>query len=160
MTHIGCTGHQSLSVATRRDVAAAIAGILAAVGDEELVGLSSLAEGADQLFAFAVLAAGGQLTAVIPSQDYERGFRSDEPRDIYNSLLRLAADRTILPFPAPTEDAFLAAGYEVADRCDILLAIWDGRGAAGKGGTADVVSYARGRGLDVRVIWPSGASRD
>lgn len=160
MTQIGCTGHQRLSLATRRHVAAAIAAILATVDDEELVGLSSLAEGADQLFAFAVLAAGRQLRAVIPSQDYERGFQSDEPRAIYTSLLRLATDCTTLPFPAPTQEAFLAAGYEVADRCDILLAVWDGQRAAGKGGTADVVSYARGRGLDVRVIWPPGARRD
>ncbi len=160
MTLIGCTGHQRLSSSTRRDVAAAIAAILATVGDEELVGLSSLAEGADQLFAFAVLAAGGQLRAVVPSQDYERGFQSDQPRDIYTSLLRLASDCTTLSFPAPSQEAFLAAGYEIADRCDVLLAVWDGQGAAGKGGTADVVSYARGRGLDVRVIWPSGASRE
>ncbi|HSH58455.1 MAG TPA: hypothetical protein VK988_02215 [Acidimicrobiales bacterium] len=159
MTHIGCTGHQSLSFATRRDVAAAIAAILAAACDEELVGLSSLAEGADQVFAFAVLAAGGQLNAVIPSEYYERSFQSDRPRAIYKWLLRFATNQITLQFPAPSEEAFLAAGYEVVDRCDILLAVWDGQAAAGKGGTADVVSYARAQGIDVRVVWPVDASR-
>ena len=159
MIYVGCTGHQNLSLATRRDVAAAIAAVFVAIDDEELVGLSSLAAGADQLFAFAVLAAGGRLMAVIPSQDYEQAFQSEEPRATYLSLARLATSQTTLPFPAPSEDAFLAAGYEVADRCDILLAVWDGQGAAGKGGTADVVYYARAHGRDVRVIWPLGASR-
>lgn len=159
MTHIGCTGHQSIGIATRRDVAAAIAAIFAAACDEELIGLSSLAEGADQLFAFAVLAAGGQLTAVVPCENYERSFQSDRPRAIYRSLLRLATAHTTLQFPAPSEEAFLAAGYEVVNRSEILLAVWDGQAAAGKGGTADIVSYARARGIDVRVVWPAGASR-
>jgi hypothetical protein len=30
----------------------------------------------------------------------------------------------------------------------------------GLGGIADVVAYARQRGVPVRVIWPEGASRD
>lgn len=159
MTLIGCTGHQSLSTTTRRDVAAAIAAALAAEPDEDLVGLSSLAEGADQLFALAVLAAGGQLHAVIPSQDYEQSFQSEKARSIYAALLGLASGSNMLDFATPSEDAYLAAGHDVADRCDILLAVWDGAGAAGKGGTADVVAYALDHGIDTRIIWPSGSHR-
>lgn len=160
MTRVGCTGHQNLSPSTRRDVAAAIATVLADEVDDALVGFSSLAEGADQLFAFAVLAAAGQMHAIIPSQDYEHSFKSTQARDTYTALLKLASDSTTLPFSTPSQDAYLAAGHEVADRCEILLAVWDGEGAAGKGGTGDVVAYARERGLDVRIIWPRGARRN
>lgn len=156
---VGCSGHQNLTPATRRDVAAAIARVLAEQSEDALVGFSSLAAGADQLFALAVLAAGGQLHAIIPCQGYERSFASDRARDTYAALLTLADDTSTLPFAEPSEDAYLAAGHEVADRCDMLVAVWDGQEAAGKGGTGDAVAYARDRGVDVRVVWPSGACR-
>ena len=40
------------------------------------------------------------------------------------------------------------AGYErsgqyIADQCDALIAIWDGLPARGRGGTAEIVAYAR-----------------
>ncbi len=159
MTRVGCTGHQGLSPATRRAVAAAVADVIAAEANDDLIGLTSLAEGADQVFAFAVLAAGGQLHAIIPSQGYEQSFTSASARETYSALCALASSTTTLPFPAPDEDAYLAAGREVADRCQILIAVWDGQEAAGKGGTGDVVTYARERGMDVRVVWPDGASR-
>lgn len=156
---VGCTGHQGLSPSTRRNVAAAVARLLADRGEGSVVGSSSLAEGADQLFAFAVLAAGGQLHAVIPSQGYEGTFQSDQARATYAALLALADDLTTLAFPEPSEDAFLAAGHAIADRCDMLIAVWDGLEAAGKGGTGDVVRYARARRRDVQVVWPAGARR-
>jgi len=159
MTRVGCTGHQALGPATRRLIAAAIAEALTNLNGRDLVGLTSLAEGADQVFAFAVLAAGGRLQAVIPSQSYEQSFQSDPARQTYGSLLDLAASRTTLTFSTPSEDAYLAAGHHIADNCDVLLAIWDGQEAAGKGGTGDVVAYARSRGRETQVIWPPGSSR-
>lgn len=159
MTRIGCTGHRNINPATRRNIAAAITAFLTAEASNELVGLSSLAEGADQLFALAVLAAGGQLHIVIPSQNYERSFQSERARRTYTALLNLADSSNILAFDTPSEDAYLAAGCDVADRCDVLLAVWDGRGAAGKGGTADIVAYARERNIDTHVIWPPGSRR-
>jgi hypothetical protein len=159
VTRIGCTGHQSLSPATRRHVAAAIADILAAEADAGLTGLTSLAEGADQIFAFAVLAAGGRLHAIIPSEGYEQTFASSLARETFAALRSLAREDTTLPFSEPSEDAYLAAGHEIANRCEILIAVWDGKNAAGKGGTGDIVTYARKRRMDVRVVWPDGASR-
>jgi len=156
---IGCTGHQRLSPATRRQTAAAIATVLASFDDQAFVGITSLAEGADQIFALTVLASGGELRAVIPSEGYESSFRSDDGRATYSRLLELAESRLVMPFPAPSEDAFLAAGHEVVNSCDLLLAVWDGQRAGGKGGTADIVAYARTRGIDTRIIWPDGAIR-
>jgi hypothetical protein len=144
---------------TRRHVATAVAADLYNFTDDKLIGYTSLAEGADQLFALSVLAAGGELQVVIPSADYESSFQSASARDIYLALLVLATETRTLPFEAPSEDAYLAAGREVADCCDVLLAVWDGESAAGKGGTGDVVAYARSQGVDVRVIWPDGSKR-
>lgn len=156
---IGCTGHQTLSPSTRRNVAAAIAKILTEHADDTLVGLSSLAQGADQLFAFAILAAGGELHAVIPSERYEQSFTTDQARMTCTALLALAGEVTILSNAEPNEDAYLAAGHHVADQCELLIAVWDGQGAASKGGTGDVVDYARNRATNVEVVWPEGATR-
>lgn len=160
MKRIGCTGHQTLSSATRLDVAKAMAAEIVNHKEEKLLGLTCFAEGADQIFAFAMLAAGAQLHAVIPSEHYENSFQSEQSRVAYECLLRLAASRSNLAFSAPGEEAYMAAGQEVVDKSDILLAVWDGKPAGGKGGTADVVAYAQRRGMDVRIIWPPGATRE
>jgi hypothetical protein len=51
------------------------------------------------------------------------------------------------------------AGKVVVDRSSVLVAVWDGQPSRGLGGTADVVRYARERGVPVEVIWPEGATR-
>ncbi|MEU5182794.1 hypothetical protein AB0G49_22350 [Streptomyces longwoodensis] len=158
MKRIGCTGHQTLSVATRQHVVEAMLAELSDI-QEEILAVTCLAEGADQAFALAMLARGGQLHVVIPSRDYENSFQSNDARSAYNSLLQLATSRSEPHFSRASEDAYLAAGQEVADQSDILLAVWDGRPAGGKGGTADIVAYARQRGMDVRIIWPPGSTR-
>jgi hypothetical protein len=157
---VGFTGHQRLTRTTRRAVAAAITKLLADSADDDLVGITSLAEGADQIFAFTVLAAGGHLHAVIPSAGYEDSFADEPASESYIALLRLATDTMRLPFTEPSEDAYLAAGQAIVDSCDMLIAVWDGKPAGGKGGTGDIVGYASKRGMDLRIIWPHGAQRN
>jgi len=117
-----------------------------------LEGVSSLAEGADQVFAQAILDFGGSLRSIIPTPKYERFF-SDEGLRRYRRLkLR---SRTENLDPARNDEAsFFKAGQYIADNTDILLAVWDGRPADGVGGTADVVSYALERGKVVIHIDP------
>jgi hypothetical protein len=158
MTRIGFTGHQGLTPATRRDVAAAISGLLAQIS-EPLVGLTSLAEGSDQIFALSILAAGGQLHVVIPCHGYEQTFATDDGHNTYTALLSLAAATTTLPRPEPSEDAYLAAGQRIVEQCDTLIAVWDGRPSVGKGGTGDIIDYARQYGAEYHVVWPQGARR-
>jgi hypothetical protein len=50
------------------------------------------------------------------------------------------------------EDAYLDCGVETVNGADVLLALWDGQPARGKGGTADVVEYARALGKPLVVI--------
>jgi hypothetical protein len=154
---IGFTGHQSLSPETAVAVRQALDRLLAAA--DTAVGICSLAAGSDQIFAQAVLAGGHSLEAVIPSAGYRTTF--DDPDDLarYETLLVACSAVTELDHPAPDHEAFYAAGRLVADSSDRLIAVWDGKPAAGLGGTADVVDYARALGHPVDVVWPAGSSR-
>ena len=130
----------------------------AARGDE-LWGITSLAIGADQVFAELVLRAGGNLHVVIPSARYEKTFSADEELTRYETLLNAAAEIERLQFDEPAEEAFFAAGRRVVDLCHTLLAVWDGQPSRGLGGTADVVKYAQSSGRQVAIVWPTGVSR-
>ena len=125
----------------------------------QLYGVSSLAEGADQLFADHVLESGGTLEAIVPCEDYGSSLATDSGRFRYEQLRKAAETVITLPFPRPSEEAFLAAGHTMVDRCDHLFAVWDGRPARGLGGTADIVSYARTRGRPITVLWVDGILR-
>jgi hypothetical protein len=156
MTRIGVTGHQDLPHDAIDYITHGIRDILGR--HDEIDGYSSLAAGADQIFATEVLAAGGRLHAVIPSEDYTATL-SDEDLVHYNQLLASASRTTQLPFPAPAEDAYEAAGQWIATESELLIAVWDGLPARGRGGTADTVAYARALDREVHVIWPGGMTR-
>ncbi|MGB9367722.1 MAG: hypothetical protein WCE79_17090 [Xanthobacteraceae bacterium] len=115
-------------------------------------GYSSLAEGADQVFAEAVLESGGNLTAIIPKPHYEEQFAPAARRQ-YLSLLQRAHAEELDP-QHTDEESFFNAGKYIADHTSLLLAIWDGKRSAGPGGTADVVQYALARGANVVHIDP------
>lgn len=141
---IGITGHQHLPNQqtwdwTRREMQR----IINTTGSvSELVGYSSLAVGADQMFAELILAVGGKLSVVLPFADYERTFEFKSARDSYHILLNKAyAVETLRPQKSD-EEAFFAAGKRVATLCDVLVAVWNGKEAQGLGGTADVVHFA------------------
>lgn len=157
MTAVGMTGHQGLTSATEKLVADAIDRQLREV--EELVGISSLAEGADQIFAERVLAAGGRLTVILPAARYASTFPDGPARQHYEDLLSHAEEVFRLPFDEPAEQAYWAAGKEIVDRCDLLLAVWNSKPSGGLGGTADIVAYARTKGRPTIVIWPPNAAR-
>lgn len=154
---IGVTGHQALPEAARVHAEREIRGLLARQGDQ-VTGLTSLAEGADQLFARLVLDAGGALHVVIPSRGYDATFRGVALEN-YRQLSAAAAEVTELDFDRPDEPAYRAAGHFVVEHCDLLVAVWDGRPARGLGGTADAVARARALGRDVVITWPQGVRR-
>lgn len=158
MTRLGITGHQ---VIPAQALSYVITGIQAALASlhPPLVGYSSLAAGADQLFARELLAAGGELNAIIPCHGYQVTF-SDRDRAQYFDLIAAATSTTVLQYSDPSEAAYEAAGKWVAEHCQTLVAVWDGEPSRGRGGTADVVAYAQQLGKDVRIVWPTGVPRD
>ena len=154
---IGFTGHQGLDAGTEISVLVALEALLSQV--LPVTGISSLAEGSDQIFARAVLDSGGTLEIVVPCKEYEQTFNSEIALSNYRSLLSRASRVIELDYLAPTEEAFWAAGQRVVLECERVVAVWDGKPAVGLGGTADVVEFARKRGMQVDVVWPLGASR-
>ncbi|BCY08695.1 hypothetical protein [Actinoplanes sp. L3-i22] len=126
-----------------------------------LLGVSCLADGADQLFAAHVLATGGTLEAVLPAPcgPYAGTLSADGGQARFETYVRAAATVLTMPFPQPCDQGYLAAGQAVVDRCDHLFALWDGLPARGLGGTADIVAYARSRDRPVTVLWIDGVRR-
>jgi hypothetical protein len=153
----GITGHQVLPARIAAHAVEQWREVLPA--GAQLYGVSSLADGADQLFAAHVLAAGGALEAILPCDGYPGSLVTDDSRARFEDLRQAAGTVITLPYPKPSEQAFLAAGLVLVERCDHLFAIWDGQPARGLGGTADVVAYARARGRPVTVLWVDGVAR-
>ncbi len=124
-----------------------------------MVAISALAEGADRLFAQAALAVGADLVALLPfaSADYETTFSEQSETPKYRKLLERATKITELPGTlAETKLAYEAVGQLTVGNCDVLLAVWDGRPAAGRGGTSEVIQFALDGGKP--VIWIDAAS--
>lgn len=154
---VGVTGHQQLPADTQRRVRDVIRARLANI--RPLTGVTSLAEGADQLFATIVLSLGGDLVVIVPARHYERSFANDAALAQYLHLRAAASQLIELPFDEPGEAAYWAAGLEIVGRCDVLFAVWDGSPAAGLGGTGDVVRHAERLGKEIVRIWPAGSRR-
>ena len=158
---VGMTGHQGLPTPTAELVTAALRDTLSR-DTLNLVGVTMLGPGADQLFARVVLELGGTLYVVQPTvgMQYRDSFEDDAARRGYDELYGQASHVEALEHTESTEQAHMDAGKVVVDRSSVLLAVWDGLPSRGLGGTADVVNYARQRGVPVQIIWPEGATRD
>jgi hypothetical protein len=124
-----------------------------------IYGLTSLAKGADQIFARVVLELGGKLEAVLPFPKYA-DFADPAEKAGFDALIGSCDQVITLPFAGSKEQSYLAAGQYVADHCELLIAVWDGMPAGGVGGTADVVAYALGKKIEVHQINPSRISNE
>lgn len=159
MARIAISGHRGLPLAAEALVDAALRDALSRYAPGDLTGISCLADGADSLFATAVIDVGGRLEAVIPAEEYREGLPA-EHHVTYDRLLAAASAVHRLPFKESTSESHMAASELMLDLADELVAVWDGQPARGYGGTADVVAAARRDGVPVVVIWPNGATRD
>jgi hypothetical protein len=156
---IGISGHRGLPESTVRLVDAALRAEITKHHPDKLVGVSCIANGADSLFAQAVLDHGAQLEVIVPADHYRAGLPTDH-HPTYDHLLAAATKVHRLPYKQSTSEAHMAASRHMLDMIDQLIAVWDGQPARGHGGTADVVNEAHRHQLPVTIIWPSGASRD
>lgn len=119
-----------------------------------LVALSSLAEGAGRLVACELLHQPGSRLEVVlpvPAADYARDFRDEQSRKEFRQLLRRASQVREAPARATRAEAWEWAGHHVVERCDALIAVWDGEPSSGQDDTADIVQYARKH--TVPVAW-------
>jgi hypothetical protein len=158
VTRIGITGHRGLSPPTARLVKEALRDVLAGYG-ASVTGVTSLADGADQLFARVVVDQGGLIEVIVPALHYREGLPAESHTE-YDDLLSHAIRLHRLGFTESTSEAHMAASELMVSMVSELVAVWDQQPPRGHGGTADVVAHARDRGRPVRVIWPDGAARD
>lgn len=159
MPRVAITGHRNLYDGTADRIRTELRNRLAALtAVGPVTGVSCLADGADAMFAEETLAVGGALVAVVPAVEYRDGLPS-EHWPTYDRLLAAASDVIRLDHTASTEQSHMDASVTMLDGADHLIAVWDGRPAAGFGGTADVVDYANEHGITVDIVWPDGAKR-
>lgn len=140
--NIGITGHQKLDDSSLWDWVNNEIDKFFSRGTEPLVGLSSLAIGADQLFAESILRNDGSLHAIIPFDGYELKFSEGTHRNEYFRLLKKASQVEVLEWKESDELSYFNAGKKLVDLSDILFAVWNNKPAVGLGGTGDVVKYA------------------
>jgi hypothetical protein len=106
---IGATGHQNIPYEAVTFVEEGIANVISHA-DQQPTGVSLLAAGAGQLFAKALLGAGGRLHVILPCYGYEKTFSQQTDLDCLLALLQKADTIETLDNPFPSEDAFLEAG--------------------------------------------------
>lgn len=144
-----------------------------------LVLVSALAEGADQLAAATFVGLAGdtdvihRLEVAIPfSRDiYTQTFEThDAVRSFEDLIKRAAAVFELQDWAPPAQPTridnhrrdrrYETVGDIVLRQSDVLLAVWDGEPARGRGGTADTVIAAIGEGTPVIWIDPTtGAAK-
>ncbi len=151
---VGFSGHRQLENSAA--VAAALKLALESLCREtkgEWVALSSVAMGGDQLFVAQARALGLSWYAILPlpRAEFERDFSEDEWRAV-EGILEQAENSRVITENGSREDAYLDCGMETVNGSDVLLAVWDGIAARGKGGTADVIDYAKSIGKPLVII--------
>jgi hypothetical protein len=160
MKRLAVTGHCDLSDETRLLVAVALQREIERYATKGLVtGFSCCAPGADELFARAVLDAGGSLIVIVPRSDY-RIKLSDDYQPTYDEFLAQAR-AVVSPTCSASSwpEAYRLAGACMVEIAEQLIAVYDGTPTQRVGGTADVVSYAARHKVPITRIWPEGARR-
>ncbi len=152
---VGVTGHRTLGTAPENERIQAecrriLRDIAARHPSVELY--SMLATGADSLVAEAAQSFGIPIRAVVPFDGYDADFETDEDRERHARLLASAVSVERLPATERSDEAYLAGGQWIADHADLMIAVWDGKPAAGLGGTGDIVAHCRENDIPLRII--------
>jgi len=153
--NVGVTGHRDLVRADRAEIDVEVRAFFADLRERcphtPLRCYVGLAIGTDQIVAEIVLELGIELIAVVPApvDVYLQSFVEPAEIGAFHDLLERAAARIEVPAgswtaadfadPAKRDRQHVALGQFLADRSQILLALWDGTDNGLAGGTAWVV---------------------
>jgi hypothetical protein len=112
--------------------------------------LSPLAEGADRILAEEAIELDYSLEVPLPfpQREYERDF-PDTLAEFHTFVARACAVVELDGDRREEERSYEAVGRFVVRNCDVLIAIWDGEKAGGRGGTGDMVRFAASSGVPV-----------
>ena len=178
MLRVGITGHVWLDPERMAEleagVARAVTFIESQFPEHYLTVFSPLAIGADRLVARALLkneAARLIVVLPVPLDDYIKDFGpTDEHRLDYDGaelrqefrywLAERAIETIVMP-PAPTRgEAYLRSGRYIVEHSDVMVAVWDGRKAQGRGGTGEIVDLAKKLGKPICHVWAGNCKPD
>ena len=130
-------------------------GVLSEEIDGTLVGVSSIAHGADTLFAQGILALSLPWRALLPASLAElRQCFTAEEWQLREQLLARATEVQVRNTTGDPNAATLECGLDMVDQADLLIAVWDERPAAAPGGTGEIVAYARSVGKPLIILNP------
>lgn len=165
MIRIGVTGHrpQRLKVAEKK-LTARVRGVLLGLmkawknasrrQGPVLDVISPLAEGTDRIVAREALGLGQRLTALLPFalSDYEATFSDSSTTKEFRQFWEAASERTELKgLASHSEASYVSVGMVTLARCDVVLTVWDGKRARGRGGTPEILQNALEWGIP--IIW-------
>jgi hypothetical protein len=170
---IGVTGHRALTETQTILVTESVHKVLDTLDSwlsdtlknspHTFIVISPLAEGADRIVAREVLDRANtdtrytpKLEAVLPFPEYEyvNDFSGESSHEEFRSLIARAGSIHTLKKHRPSTGAYVPIGRYIVHTCDVLIAVWNGMPANGKGGTGDVVEYARSLGQSIFIINP------
>ena len=172
---IGITGHRSL--ADDPDLAEAVGGSIGRVLDgisadadrlsaqgadgrpTTLRMVTMLAEGADIIGASEAMRRSMPVAAILPGSvgAYRSTFERQHWLERFNATISSAESVTELPYEVIGAVDYERANRLILSQSDLLLAVWDGKPARGRGGTGAVVQEALDRKIPVVVIDPAAA---
>ena len=152
---IGVSGHRDLHPdgvpQVKRRIEDFLADLKRRLPDTELRIMTGMAQGADLLVARAAVDAGWKVDAVLPMplDRYVEDFEADSAAALRSLLADPAVHRTVLPPPPGADDGtkhgegraifYANLTQALTAKCNLLLALWDGKASPLAGGTADTV---------------------
>lgn len=178
MTHssplvIGVSGHRDLHPQglpqVSREVDELLADLKQRLPDTELRVTTGMAQGADLLVARAALAAGCKVDAVLPMpiERYIQDFDQQSAAALREMLADPAVHVSVLQAPEGAGDTLYSnLTQALIAKCNLLVALWDGKTSPRAGGTADtVLRYLGARtarqdesGVELQPATPEAAS--
>lgn len=112
--------------------------------------ISGMALGWDQALATAAVELAIPFVAAVPCEGQEARWPESSQRE-YQALLGRAAEVVIVSSESFSARSMQARNEWMVDRCDLLLALYDGSPS----GTGNCIRYADGCGRDILNLWTS-----
>ena len=155
---VGFTGHRRIE--SEEKLAPVLREVIASLQQDtgrDLVGRSSIASGADTLFAEACVASNLKWIALLPFPEAE--FKKDFSEADWKraqAMLDRAERIEVSSETAERPRGYLDCGLATVDGADLMVAVWDGKAPRGLGGTAEIVEHARLVQKPLILISPDG----
>jgi hypothetical protein len=156
MIKIGVTGHRDIKKSCIKFYSLQVYKLLSTLKKKykNIVILSSIANGADRLVVYEAIKLNIPYTVVLPMEKelYKIDFNKDSTKQ-FEILLDSAIDVITLPLKEGNTTKLISqynkfrdsqyefAGHYIANNCNNLLALWDGKYIGLTGGTGEIVKY-------------------